>query len=51
MIEQQSIVARSCSLTNKLIKVTISAVEKDEKVFLEELKESSVVMYFSVSKL
>ena len=51
MIEQQSVVARSFSLTNKLIKVIISAVEKDVKVFLEELRESAVVMYFSVSNL
>ena len=47
-IEQQSTVARSRSLTSKLIKAIISAVEKDGKVVMEELYESSVVMYFSV---
>ena len=44
-------VARSHSLTSKLIKAIIAAVEKDVKVCMEELKESSVVMYFSVNNL
>ena len=49
MIEQRSTVAHGRSLTAKLIKAITSAVEKDVKVFMEKLKESSVVMHFSVN--
>ena len=49
MIEQRSTVAHGRSLTVKLIKAIMSAVEKDVKVFMEELKESSVVMHFSIN--
>ena len=38
----------SCSLTSTLIKAIRSAVDKDVKVFMEDLKESSIVMHFSV---
>ena len=49
MIEQQSTVAYSRSLASKLIDVIMSAVEKDVKVFIEELKERAMVMYFPVN--
>ena len=49
MIEQQSIVACGRSLTFKLIEVIMSIVEKDVKVFMEESKESCVVLHFSVN--
>ena len=51
MIEQQSTVAHGRSLTSKFMKAIMPVVEKDAKVFMEELKESPVVIYFSVSNL
>ena len=47
VIEQQSTVTCSHSLTSKLIKVIMPVVRKDVKLFMEELKErSSMVMHF-----
>ena len=51
VMEQQPTVARSRSLTSKFMKAIMPVVEKDAKVFMEELKESSVVIHFSVSNL
>ena len=56
MIEQQptaliSTVARSRSLTSKFMKSIMPVVEKDAKVFMEELKESSVIINFSANNL
>ena len=42
---------RGRSLTSKLMKAIIPVVEKDAKVFMEELKEISVVIHFSVGNL
>ena len=39
----------SRNLTSKLIKAIMSGIDKDVKVFMEELTERSVVMHFSVS--
>ena len=36
----------SCSLTSKFMKAIMPVVEKDAKVFMEELKESSIVIHF-----
>ena len=57
VIEQQSIidiestVARSCSFTSKFMKAIMPVVEKDAKAFMEKLKESSMVIHFSVNNL
>jgi len=40
---------RGRSLTSKFMKAIMPVVEKDAKVFIEELKESSVVMHFSIN--
>ena len=42
---------RGRSLTSKFMKAITPVVEKDAKVFMEELKGSSVVVHFSVSNL
>ena len=47
----QSTVARSRSLTSMLMKAFMPVVEKDAKLFMEKLKESSVVIHFSVNNL
>jgi len=44
-------VARSRSLTSQFMKSILPVVEKDAKVFVEELKDSSVVIQFSVNIL
>ena len=49
VIEQQSTVARSRSLTSKFMKAITPVVEKNAQVFMEELNESSVVIHFSVN--
>jgi len=42
---------RGRSLTSKFMKAIMPVVEKDAKVFMEELEESSVIIHFSVSNL
>jgi len=45
------IFAHSRSLTHKFMKAIMPVVEKDAKVFTEELKETSVVLHFVVKYL
>ena len=47
MIEQQSTVARGRSLTSKFMKAIVPVLEKDTKLFMEELKEYRSYAFFS----
>ena len=51
VIEQRSAVTLSRSFTSKFMKAIVPVVEKDAKVFMEELTESSLVIHFSVNNL
>ena len=47
VIEQQSTVARGRSLTSKFMKAIVPVLEKDTKLFMEELKEYRSYAFFS----